>query len=375
MAIIAVQRTATITTTPYSLANGSTTFTSTIGGPANCWLLVDATAMAAGDEFLIEVLTSIAGGTQRVLQRYTLRDTNGAVFFGPFPGAKSGFDVSVKKISGTNRSLLMDLMYEVSEAIPTTIAAAVWDELKAGHAVANSFGAYLDTTVSSRLAPTVAARTLDVSTGGEAGVDWANIGSPTTVVGLSGTTVKNATDVLTDTTNLKTRLPAALVAGRIDSSVGAMDTDVLTASALAASAVTEIQSGLATATAVAGVQTDTTNIKTRLPAALVAGRMDSSIGAMAAGVLTAASIAADALTAIKQTILSHVLDTGAGKPATVIGTLRRMVALATGSATGLVTSGTAQFNNQAGGAAFSATQDIVTGTRTAATLGAGIDTY
>lgn len=46
----------------------------------------------------------------------------------------------------------------------------------------------------SPLQPTVAARTLDVSTGGEAGVDWANVGSPTTTVALSGTTVKAVTD-------------------------------------------------------------------------------------------------------------------------------------------------------------------------------------
>ena len=45
--------------------------------------------------------------------------------------------------------------------------------------------------------PTVDNRTLDVSAGGEAGVDWANVGSPTTVVGLSGTTIKDATDVET----------------------------------------------------------------------------------------------------------------------------------------------------------------------------------
>lgn len=40
------------------------------------------------------------------------------------------------------------------------------------------------------LAPTVAARTLDVSAGGEAGVDWANVGSPTTALNLSGTSTK-----------------------------------------------------------------------------------------------------------------------------------------------------------------------------------------
>lgn len=39
------------------------------------------------------------------------------------------------------------------------------------------------------LQPTVAGRTLDVSATGEAGLDWANIGSPTTTVGLTGTTI------------------------------------------------------------------------------------------------------------------------------------------------------------------------------------------
>jgi hypothetical protein len=41
----------------------------------------------------------------------------------------------------------------------------------------------------SALKPTVAGRALDVSTTGEAGVDWANVGSPTTTVGLTGTTI------------------------------------------------------------------------------------------------------------------------------------------------------------------------------------------
>jgi hypothetical protein len=47
------------------------------------------------------------------------------------------------------------------------------------------------------------------------------------------------------------------------------------------------------------LQSDTDDIQTRLPAALVGGRMDSSVGAMASAVLTAAAIAADAITAAK----------------------------------------------------------------------------
>ncbi len=60
------------------------------------------------------------------------------------------------------------------------------------------------------LKPTVDNRTVDVTTTGGAGVDWGNVENPTTTVNLSGTTVKNATDVLSDTANIKTRIPAAL---------------------------------------------------------------------------------------------------------------------------------------------------------------------
>ena len=41
----------------------------------------------------------------------------------------------------------------------------------------------------SALRPTVVGRTLDVSAGGEAGIDWANVGTPSTSVSLSATTV------------------------------------------------------------------------------------------------------------------------------------------------------------------------------------------
>ena len=49
---------------------------------------------------------------------------------------------------------------------------------------------------------------------------------------------------------------------------------------------------------VAAVQSDTDNIQTRIPAALVSGRMDASVGALANDAITAASIAADAGTEI-----------------------------------------------------------------------------
>jgi hypothetical protein len=57
--------------------------------------------------------------------------------------------------------------------------------------------AQVDTSLTTygALKPTTAGRTLDVSTGGEAGLDWANVGSPTTTVNLSGTTISTSQTV------------------------------------------------------------------------------------------------------------------------------------------------------------------------------------
>lgn len=89
------------------------------------------------------------------------------------------------------------------------------------------------------LQPTTAGRTLDVSAGGEAGVDWANIGSPTTTVNLSGTTVKTATDVEAETTSIIN--------------------DYLTDPTYGLAAIQ---------TQTAAIEGDTQNIQSRIPAAL-----------------------------------------------------------------------------------------------------------
>jgi hypothetical protein len=52
-------------------------------------------------------------------------------------------------------------------------------------------------------------------------------------------------------------------------------------------------------TDISSLTTAVSDIQSRLPAALVSGRMDSSVGAMATGVVTASAIAANAITAAK----------------------------------------------------------------------------
>lgn len=83
--------------------------------------------------------------------------------------------------------------------------------------------------------------------------------------------------VQSDTNDIQTRLPAALVSGRIDASVGAMAANTLNASALAADAVTEIQSGLATA---AAVDTIDNFLDTEMAAVLAA--VDTEVAAIKA---------------------------------------------------------------------------------------------
>jgi hypothetical protein len=83
------------------------------------------------------------------------------------------------------------------------------------------------------LKPTTAGRTLDISTGGEAGIDWANIGGQGTTVGLSATTIANATNVTNPVTltaaydaakTASTQASVNTISGYVDTEVGAIKT-------------------------------------------------------------------------------------------------------------------------------------------------------
>jgi len=56
------------------------------------------------------------------------------------------------------------------------------------------------------------------------------------------------------------------------------------------------------------IEVDTQDIQSRLPAALVSGRIDASVGAMASGVLTAAALAADAVGEIADGVWDEVMS-------------------------------------------------------------------
>jgi hypothetical protein len=178
------------------------------------------------------------------------------------------------------------------------------------------------------LQPTVSGRTLDVSAGGEAGLDWANIGSPTTSVNLSGTTVKDATDVNTDTDTLLARL----------TSLRASYLDNLSAGAVALASSLTIAAG------------DITTLLGRLTSTR-AGYLDNLSGG-AVALASALATAQSAITAIK-TVTDQFVFTVANKvdatadvaidgeslDATflaLLGVVRRNTAQAGGTATNII---------------------------------------
>ena len=139
----------------------------------------------------------------------------------------------------------------------------------------------------SALMPTAAGRTLDVSAGGEAGLDWANIGTPGSTVSLSATTVSATTNVTTVNGLAAGVVTAASIA---DGAIAAakIATDAITAAQLAASAVSEIQSGLSTLTGA--------NVRTECEGALQTYHLDHLIAAADPGSIVANSSLWAALT-------------------------------------------------------------------------------
>jgi len=81
-----------------------------------------------------------------------------------------------------------DAFYSAGSFFDVVITTGTVDSVSAVGVVVGRF----TLRKNSALKPTTAGRTLDVSAGGEAGIDFANIGSPTTAVDLSGTTISTS---------------------------------------------------------------------------------------------------------------------------------------------------------------------------------------
>lgn len=214
---------------------------------------------------------------------------------------------------------------------------------------------------NSSLKPTTAARTLDVSAGGEAGVDWANVGSPTTTLALTGTTI--ATTQKVDIETIKTQAVTcaagvtvpATIASATNITAGTITTVTNLSNAPTAGDFTAtMKTSIGTAVAASSVASVTGN---------VGGNVTGSVGsvtAIAANAITATAIAADAITAAKiatgaidadalatdavseiaDGILDRDMSTGTDSGSTTVRTarqalraLRNKVSIAAGTAT------------------------------------------
>jgi hypothetical protein len=132
---------------------------------------------AAADDDTLQANPTIAAGDVRV-------STDGGAFanLGTLPSVDPAADVGVKvtlsasEMNGDN----------VLVAFEDQTAGEEW---KAESVSIHTYAADVDDLVRS----TTPANTLDVSATGEAGVDWANVGTPTSTVGLTNTTCGTVT--------------------------------------------------------------------------------------------------------------------------------------------------------------------------------------
>ena len=108
MTITLVDGSASIGATEYSLPNASTTLTPKTD---DCVLqtFIDFANMAAGDEYRIRIREKINAGTQRIVYDATVEGVQGAPFITPSLILGDGWDVTVQKVSGTDRTIAWSL--------------------------------------------------------------------------------------------------------------------------------------------------------------------------------------------------------------------------------------------------------------------------
>lgn len=211
----------------------------------------------------------------------------------------------------------------------------------------------LDYTGSTKTVTLVAGTTFTVAAGDNISIMWAQPLQPATAgrtlvvdsagladantvkVGPTGSgTAQTAGDIIGDTNDIQTRLPAALVSGRIDASVGAMAANVITAAAAAADFGAEIQA-LVTGGAYT-ISTDS-NGRVRIVDGTAAGELDTAAGLVT---LTATSIAAinvEVDTALSDIRLNQLLaadsDIDGAAPPTVGSVFHELMTKTAGSFT------------------------------------------
>ncbi len=211
--------------------------------------------------------------------------------------AKVASDVTIASVTGSVGSVT-GAVGSVTGAVGSVTGNVGGDilgeltTLSAGALAAINAQADTALTDYGALKPTVAGRTLDVSAGGEAGVDWANVGTPSSSVTLSNTSIATAAAVTT---------------------VNGLAAGVITAASIAADAITDakVASDVTIASVTGAVGSVTGN---------VGGNVTGSVGSL--GATAKSDVNAEVLDVLNVDTFAEI---GQETPAAT-QTLRKMIA-------------------------------------------------
>ena len=232
--------------------------------------------------------------------------------------------------------------YTAGTNVDLVITAGTVDSVSVVGEVIGSFSI----EARSALRPTTAGRTLDVSAGGEAGLDWANIGSPTTAQNLSAT-------------NIDVDQVVASVSGAVGSVTGAVGSI-----AAGGIATTSFAAGAINAAAIAADAITDAKVAADVTIASVTGAVGSVTGAVGSVTGAVGSVTAAVTVgtnndktgyALSAAGVDDVLDEVVTGTTTLRQALRGFIAALLGKASGLATA-TAVYRNVAD------TKDVITAT-------------
>lgn len=278
-----------VTTKTVTLAADPGIFTMAAGDhisifpPANVQAVAGTTQTAGDIPALVTTVDTVVDGIQTDLDNGTdglgaikgdtaaiLTDTADMQPKLGTPAADVSADIAAVKaetaliVADTNELQTDDvpgLIAGLNDPTAASIADAVWDELQSAHVTVGSFGE-IATEIASVLADTNELQTDDI---------------PGLIAALNDPTAATIAAAVWD----------ALQSSHVTvGSFGEIATEV---AAILVDTSTTLQAELD------GIQADTEDIQSRLPAALVGGAMDADVSAIQAGAITAAAIATDAI--------------------------------------------------------------------------------
>lgn len=215
MKITTVADSATIGTSEYSLPADTS-----VGVPTSqtddCILeaMIDFSAMAAGDEYLVKLYETV-NGVRGVAWFSYLAGAQSALCAVPRASLGVGWDLTVQKISGTSRAIgwRLNRHVEGETVAPVTVGAA---------GIADTSFAVSAITAGAIAPSAVLELQLGLATEAQATANTSFLTGQISPAKLAAPTL------LAGVADLQARTPAALVGGKMDASVGAVESGALT---------------------------------------------------------------------------------------------------------------------------------------------------